>query len=248
MVFGAALVRLPVHAERPLVEYLQAVHADVPLTRDWIAREDTGQGDVATAVAGPALERRQPRQRGPCGLDHFLAGRRGDALGPGLHQIEQRVELAETLGEGAGQLQVEELRHALAELVQMAHAERGAHAVLRAERVDEHRHVEALDTLEQQRHVALGGALRHAVRDLGDLQVARDGRRHPPEPPVLLEVVDELAEVGEAHSRLKTETSQPAIMGKARLGTTRAKTKRQPMRGASQAMIRCRPNSDQAVM
>src|SRR5207245_10232539 len=118
--------------------------ADVPLTRAWIAREDTGQGDVATAVAGPAMERRQPRQRGPRGLDHFLAGRRGDALGPGLHQVEQRVELAETLGEGAGQLQVEELRHALAELVQMAHAESGAHAVLRADCVVTLAQVDAL--------------------------------------------------------------------------------------------------------
>ena len=82
----------------------------------------------------------------------------------------------------------------------MAHPEGGGHPVLGAEGIHEHRHVEALDALEQQRHVAVGRALRDAVGDLGDLQIARDGRRHPLEPPVLLEMVDELAEVGEAHS------------------------------------------------
>jgi hypothetical protein len=82
----------------------------------------------------------------------------------------------------------------------VAHAEGGRHAVFRAEGVHEHGHVEALDALEQQRHVTVGGALRDAVGDLGDLQIARDGRFYPLEPPVLLKMVDELAEVGEAHS------------------------------------------------
>ena len=82
----------------------------------------------------------------------------------------------------------------------MADAERGGYAVLRAERVHEHRHVEAVDALEQQRHVAVGRAFRDAIGDLGDFEIARDGRRDPPQPSVLLEVVDELAEVGEAHS------------------------------------------------
>ena len=53
----------------------------------------------------------------------------------------------------------------------MAHAEGGRHAVLRAERVHEHGHVEAVDALEQEGHVAVGRALRHAVGDLGDLQI-----------------------------------------------------------------------------
>src|SRR5256885_11847129 len=61
-------------------------------------------------------------------------------------------------------------------------------------------------------------------------------------------MIDELAEVGEAHSGWKTETSQPAITGKARLGTTRANTKCQPRSGASQATMRWTPKSDQDVM
>src|SRR5262249_33560150 len=98
---------------------------------------------------GPALERRQARERWVSRLDHFLTGRGRDSPGPGLHEVEEHAELAQTLGEGAGQLQVEELRDALAELVEVAHAERRSHAVLRPEGVQEQGHVEAVDALEE---------------------------------------------------------------------------------------------------
>src|SRR3989441_12164053 len=72
-------------------------------------------------------------------------------------------------------------------LVQMADAERYRQPVGRAEGVDEHRHVEALDALEEERHVPLAWALRDAIGDLRDLEVARDGDGHPAEAPGLLE-------------------------------------------------------------
>src|SRR6185369_8301305 len=97
--------------------------------------EDIRQGDIAAAVAGPALERRQPGKRRMRRLDDFLARCRGHVLRPGLHEIEERVELAQALGKCAGQLQVEELRDTLAELVEVTHPEGGRYAVLRAERV-----------------------------------------------------------------------------------------------------------------
>jgi hypothetical protein len=64
LVLGAALVRLPVHAEGSIVEHLQTVHADVAGAGEGIAREHGGQRDVASAVAGPALQDRQAGQRG----------------------------------------------------------------------------------------------------------------------------------------------------------------------------------------
>jgi hypothetical protein len=98
---------------------------------------------------------------------------------PRLHEVEERAELREPLGERTRELEVEELRDALAQLVEVAQAEGGAHPVLRAERVHEHGHVEVLDALEQQGHVLLGRAFRHAVGNLGNLEVARDGDRDP---------------------------------------------------------------------
>ena len=50
------------------------------------------------------------------------------------------------------------------------------------------------------------------------------------------------------YSEWKSVTSQPASTGSANEARTRTLTKRQPIRGASQAMIRCRPKSDHAVM
>ena len=63
LVLGAALVGLPVHAERHVVEDLQPVHADVARPGARVAREHRGQRDVAAPVAGPAAEDRQARER-----------------------------------------------------------------------------------------------------------------------------------------------------------------------------------------
>jgi len=199
---GAALVGLPVHAERAVVEHLQPVHADVAPARAGVAREHARQRDVAAAVLGPALEGRQARERRAIRLDHLLTRPVADAPGARLHEIDERAELPQPLGERAGQRQVEELGDALAQLVQLADAERQGHPVRRPERVDEHRHVEALDALEEERHVLRGRALRDAVGDLGDLEVARDRHGHAAQAPRLLEASDERLEVaGHAHSR-----------------------------------------------
>jgi hypothetical protein len=102
--------------------------------------------------------------------------------------------LLQSLHEGAGHAQVEQLRHALRELVEALDAERPRHAVRRAERVHQHGHVVAVDALEEQRHVAIGRALRHAVDDLGDLEVARDRDRDAAQAVSLLQQRHELRE------------------------------------------------------
>jgi hypothetical protein len=196
---GRALVDLPVHAERLVVVDLEPVHADVARAGDRIAREDHRQRDVAAAVTRPAAEHGQGGQRRVIGLGHLLARRRAHALGAGLHHVEEGAELAQLVEDRAGHAQVDQLGHARGELVEMAHAERGGHAIGRAEGVDEHRHLGALHVLEEQRQVAAARALGHAVGDLGDLQIARDRRAHALEGALFLEVGDELAEVGERH-------------------------------------------------
>jgi hypothetical protein len=141
------------------------------------------------------------------GLDDLLARGRPHALGPGLGEVEEIAELPQLVERGAGHPQIEQLGDPAGDVVETIDAERGGHALARAERVDEDGRVEALHVLEEQGHVASAPALRHAVGDLGDLQVTRDRRAHPLEPALLLEVGDELAEIGEGHDRPSTRGS-----------------------------------------
>jgi len=53
--------------------------------------------------------------------------------------------------------------------------------------------------LEQQGEVAVGGALRHAIDDLADLEIARDGRADAAEAVALFQQRHELREVAERH-------------------------------------------------
>ena len=79
------------------------------------------------------------------------------------------------------------LRDPLAQLVETLDAERAGHALRRAEGVDEHRHLEAVDLLEEEGDVLGGRALRDAVDDLADLEIARDTHGDALELPSLLE-------------------------------------------------------------
>ena len=175
---GRALVDLPVHAERLVVEDLKTIHADVALARDRITREDHGQCDVAPRVSRPAADDRQRRQRGPVRFDDLLTGRRAHALGPRLDEVEHVGDPLQLVEERARDAHVEQFRHTRRQLVQSFDAERRRHALRGAERIDEDRGGEALHVLEEERHVLAGGALRDAIGDLGDLEIARDRRGH----------------------------------------------------------------------
>ena len=159
------------HAERLVVEHLKPVHPDVALTTDRIAREHAGEGDEAPGVARPATEDREAGQRRMLCLDDLLARRRCDVTRRRLDDVEQRAELSPALGERAGQREVEQLGDALAQIVEPVHAERPRHPLGRAEGVDDHRHLGAVDALEEERDVGITRCLRHTVGDLGDLEI-----------------------------------------------------------------------------
>ena len=88
-----------------------------------------------------------------------------------LCDVEERSELLHTLHEGARHAEIQEARDTIAELIEPLHLQGPCHAVGGAERVDEHGHVVALDAFEEQRDITIGGALRDAVHDLGDLEI-----------------------------------------------------------------------------
>ncbi len=195
------------HAEGPLVADLQAVHADVARARDWIAREHEGQRDVPSCVPRPAAQDGQRCQARLIRLHDFLAGGAAHALGPGLGDVEEVAQLSQLVEEGPGHAQIEQLGHARREIGQVLDAQRRGHPLGRAEGIDEHGHVEPLDLLEEEGLIALAPPLGDAVRDLRDLQIARDAGPHAPELSVLLEMGDELAEVVEGHAA--TRGSRP---------------------------------------
>ena len=123
-------------------------------------------------------------------------------LGTGLGQVEEIAHLAKLVEEGAGHLEVEELRHAPREIVEALDPEGGRHAPGGAEGVDQDGHAEAADALEEEGDIAIGRPLRDAIGDLGDLQIARHGGGDPHDLPVLVQVGDELAKIGEGHGAL----------------------------------------------
>ena len=229
---GRALVDLPVHAEGLVVVDLEAIHAHVTRAGDGITREDHRQRDVAAAVARPAAEHGEGGERRALGLDHLLAGRRAHALGAGPDHVEERAQLAQLVEYRPGHAQVDQLRHPRRELVELAHSQRGGHAIGRAEGVDEHGHLGALHVLEEQGQVSAARALGHAVGDLGDLQIARDRRAHAPERALLLQVGDELAKVRERHGAPPTRGSRASRASPRRSGR-RGSRRCAPPRSAS---------------
>jgi hypothetical protein len=143
------------------------------------------------------------------GLDHFLARGRAHVLGTRLDEVEDVAHLSELVEERPRHLQVEELRHARREFVQALDAEGGGHARGGAEGIDENGDAKALDVLEEEGDIVAGRTLGDPVGDLGDLQIARDGSGHASELPPLVQMRDELAEVGERHGpRGQTATCQ----------------------------------------
>src|SRR4029450_3194574 len=87
----------------------------------------------------------------------------------------------------------------VAQLVEALDAQRPRHALLAAEEVDHHGDVVAAHVLEEQRR---SNPLDHAVGDLGDLQLAGDGRADALQLPALFQQREKLAQVRKRHRYL----------------------------------------------
>ena len=195
----AVLVHLPVHEGRRAVDHLHPVHADVARTRLRVLRDDRRKRDERRRIARPAALDREPTEVDVCALEEdLLAGCLGHGLRPRVRDGLELEEPAHLLAEPFWRLHVEDVAELGRDVVEPLDAERHAHALLRAELVDEQRMLGALGVLEQKRRAA---RLHDAIGDLGDLEVGVDLRRDASQLARALEERDPLAEVSGRRSR-----------------------------------------------
>ena len=187
-------MNVPMHARRVLVVLLQTVHADIALARLGILRKNERQRDEGAAVLGPALQDRQDIERWVVHLHDLLARRLLDILGEIhclAHLRDERDEIH--LVRERDLRQAHEITQIVGNLIEALDAQSDAHALHAAESVHEHRHVVALDILEEQSDVLLALHLGNAVGDLRDLQLGIDLRLDAAQKPARLQLFHELA-------------------------------------------------------
>ena len=183
------------HARRALVVFLQAVHADIALARRRILREDERQRDKRPAVLRPARQNRNLVEI-RLHLHDFLTRRFFHVfrkIDRFLRHRDQRDDIHLVLKRNIRKFH--NLAQLVADIIELLHTKRERHALIAAKRIHEHRHVVALHILEQKRDIVLALHLRHAIRDLRDLEMAVHGLRDTPQQPALLQHRDELAQI-----------------------------------------------------
>jgi hypothetical protein len=194
----ARLVALPMHRDVLLPHLLHAVHADVADPTRRILAHDGRHGQERTAVLRPRGEHRELVEIDVGPLPHDLLAGRAPRLRArrefgDLQQPRQQLQLAE---EALGDLQVEQLRDAVAVVVELLHAERHRHARHRAEEIDRDRELGdravAEHRLLEQQCRAASGQLHHAVGDLAHLEMHAHRLRDALELAHLLDGGDEL--------------------------------------------------------
>src|SRR6266481_6535391 len=208
MMLGAAAVLEPAHQGGVAAGHLHAVHAEVKpvlAARTGSLGNHQWPGDQRGRLARPAgLDRQCRKVDVTAAQDDFLARRGADGARPHRHHRPQQRQHLQRLTPATGRLRLLEERQRLTDLAQLVRL--AVHApgdpLDGAEEIDQHRHFIAAaglarDVLEQRR----GSAVVDQPRlDLGYLQIWRDPRRHPRQPPSRLEPVDEVAQAGIRHA------------------------------------------------
>ena len=193
VVLRSAFVPLPVHPGRAAVEDLHAVGADIAHAGLWIFREHQRKGYVSAAVLGPALQDRQRIER-PVAIDDFVAG--GILYRP-RHEIAQAADHRQHLQrvhDACRHLRRHELVDLLREIVERAHTEREAHALVRSVHIRCDRDVVTRRTLEEQRGPS-ARQLARAVGDGGDLEIRADRLGDAPKQFALVKIREKIIQV-----------------------------------------------------
>ncbi len=190
--FGAVLLRLPVHAGGALVIHLHAIDADVALPCFRIARKNQRPGDETPRILRPALQDGKFKQREIFAANDFLAR-------AGLHGLrKKRTEFGELrqhfdfVEQALRRLHVEKTADARRHFVNVRDFEREIHAALAAQHVDEQRNARALRFFKQQGRAA--GA-RHAIGDLRDFEDRIDFSGDAPQFALFFQLGNEFAQI-----------------------------------------------------
>ena len=213
----------PAHDHLVARDHLLPVDAEVLPRLVRAARDGESPGDERRDVARPAGLHRKAREVDVGAFPHDVLARcRASLLRRHVHHLqEERPRVLPRVLEALRRLRLLEEREQLADLAQrrdriLAHAHRDAFR--RAEEIAEHRNPMALRPLEQQRRPA---GLQDAVADLGHLEPRVDLDRDALQLAALLELREEVAEVGVFHV---------AVDHARRIGACRHRTKRRARR------------------
>lgn len=149
------------HQQPLLIHHLQPVHSHVARPAHRIPRDNLGKCDEAASIARPAGEDGQTRQRGVFPFDHLANRSTADHRWPkadGTQSPEEILATGDQAAQPVRKSEIEERAQALRELAQILHAQSPRHALGTAQEIDRHGNVEALNALEQEGAIPLGGA------------------------------------------------------------------------------------------
>ena len=199
--FGAVLLRLPVHARGALVIYLHAIHAHVALPRFRIARDHQRPGDESPGILRPALQdgKFEKRESFP-GESLLCTGRTSPFFGKNEPSSASFGSILILSSKPCGACMSRNPRMRSATSSTRSTSSARLHAPLAAQHIDQQGKLGALGPLKQQRRPA--GA-RHALGDLGDLQYRIDFRADALEFSLFFQSRDEFAQVPIGQSVLR---------------------------------------------
>ena len=186
----------PAHDNLVPCDHLLAVDAQVLTRLVRPARHYQRPGNQRPGVARPAGLHRYPRQIHIVAFDHHLLTRRFfQHFRRHVQHVLVHGNLRQSMFEALGRFRLLEHGQQLAHLAQcrdglLPHAQR--HPLRRAEQIAQHRHVVALDVLEQNGRAA---RFQGAVADFGHFQTGIDFHGNPLELPALFQQSDEIPQV-----------------------------------------------------
>ena len=154
IIFRTVLMDMPVHPRRLAVVFLQAIHADVALSRRRILRKDKGKRHKRAAILRPTGEDGNIIERCIVCMHDFLAGRTLDIL----RKIDRILELWNHRDDAHLILKrnVRKLQNRtefICDIIELFNTECHCHALVAAKGIHENGHLGTLDLLKENRDV-----------------------------------------------------------------------------------------------